>query len=54
MYERPNWSEKGFVVKKLKDTRPWIYVTEDSNGEEFRGTFYEEEIQNKYQSGPEL
>ena len=34
----PNWSEEGFVIKKIKDTLLW--TLEDLNGEEIVGTFY--------------
>ena len=30
----PNWSEKIFIVKKVKNTVPWTYVIYDLNGEE--------------------
>ena len=29
----PNWSEEVFVIKKVKNTVPWIYVINDLNGE---------------------
>ena len=35
----PNWSEKVFVIKKVKNTVPWTYVIRDLNGEEIAGTF---------------
>ena len=35
-----NWSEEDFVVSKIKNTVPWIYVINDLNGEEIIGTFY--------------
>ena len=41
----PNWSEEVFVIKKVKNTIPWIYVFNDLNGEEIIGTFYEKELQ---------
>ena len=28
-----NWSEEIFVIKKIKNTVPWIYVINDLNGE---------------------
>ena len=28
----PNWSEEVFVIKKVKNTVPWTYVINDSNG----------------------
>ena len=40
----PNWSEKVFIIKKVKNTVPWTYVINDLNGEEITGTFYEEEL----------
>ena len=44
----PDWSEETFVVKKVRNTVPWTYVTNDLNGEEIIETFYEKELQ-KYQ-----
>ena len=41
----PNWSEEAFVIKKVKNTVPWIYVINDLNGDETNGTFYEKELQ---------
>ena len=41
----PNWSEENFVINKIKTTVPWTYVTNDLNGEEIIGTFYENELQ---------
>ena len=41
----PNWSEEVFVIKKVKNTVPWTYVTNGLNGEEIMGTFYEKELQ---------
>ena len=41
----PNWSEEVFVIEKIKNTVPWIYVIDDLNGEEITGTFYEKELQ---------
>ena len=37
----PNWSEEVFVVSKIKNAIPWIYVIRDLNGEEITGSFYE-------------
>ena len=45
----PNWSEKVFVIKKVKNTVPWTYVISDLKGEEIVGTFYEKELQKKHQ-----
>ena len=41
----PNWSEKFFIVSKIKNTVPWIYV----NGEEIIEIFYEKELQKTNQ-----
>ena len=41
----PNWSEKDFVIEKVKNTTPWTYVINDPNGEEIIGIFYEKELQ---------
>ena len=35
----PNWSDEVFVIKKVKNTVPWIYVINDLNGHEIAGTF---------------
>ena len=40
----PNWSEEGFVIKKVKNTVPWTYVTNDVNDDEINGTIYEKEL----------
>ena len=45
----PNWSEEVFVVSKIKNTVPWIYVINDLNGEEITGKFYEKEQQKTNQ-----
>ena len=45
----PTWSEKVFVVSKIRYTVPWKYVINDLNGEEITGTFYEEELQKTNQ-----
>ena len=44
-----NWSEEVFIIKKVKNTVPWIYVINDLNREEIIGTFYEKELQNSNQ-----
>ena len=41
----PNGSEEVFLIKKVKNTVPWIYVINDFNGEEIVGMFYENELQ---------
>ena len=35
----PNLSEEVFVNSKIKNTVPWTYVINDSNGEKIIGTF---------------
>ena len=35
----PNWSEEVFVVSRIKNTVPWIYVISDLNGELITGGF---------------
>ena len=39
------YTEETFVVKKVKNTFPWIYVINDLNGKELIGTFNEKELQ---------
>ena len=41
----PNWSEKIFIAKKIKNTVPWTYAINDLNGEEVVGRFYKKELQ---------
>ena len=36
--------EEVFVISKIKNTVPWIYVINDLNSEEIIGTFYEKRI----------
>ena len=45
----PNWSEKVFIIKKVKNTIPWTYVINDLNGEEIIGTFHEKKLQKANQ-----
>ena len=45
-----NWSEKVFVVSKIKDAVPWTYVISDFNGGKIAGTFYEKELQKTNQN----
>ena len=44
-----NWSEEVFVVSKIKNTAPWIYVVSDLNVKEITGSFYEKELQKTSQ-----
>ena len=39
-----DWSEKTFMIKKVKNTVPWTYVINDLKGEEIIGTFCEKEL----------
>ena len=41
----PNWSEKIFVIKNIKNTIAWTYVINDLYSEEIIGTFYKKELQ---------
>ena len=45
----PNWSEEVFIIKKVKNTVPWIYIINELNSEEITGSFYEKELQNTNQ-----
>ena len=40
----PNWSKEVFVVNKVQNTVPWTYLIHDLNGEEMKGSFYEQEL----------
>ena len=44
-----NWSEEVFVISRIKNTVPWIFVINDLNGEEIIETFYEKELQKTNQ-----
>ena len=44
-----NWSEKDFVISKMKNTVSWIYVINDLNGEKITRTFYEKKLQKTNQ-----
>ena len=41
----PNWSEEVFVIKEIKNTVAYTYITIDLSGEQIIGTFYEKELQ---------
>ena len=45
----PSWSEEVFVIKKVKNTVPYLYVINYLNGDEIIGTFYEKELQKTNQ-----
>ena len=40
----PNWSSEVFVVSKIKNTVPWIYIINDLKDKEIIGTFYGKSI----------
>jgi Integrase core domain len=42
---RPNWSYEVFKVKKIIKRNPIVYIIEDLEGEEVKGTWYSEELQ---------
>ena len=44
-----NWSEKMFVVSKIKNTVLQTYVISDLNREKLAGSFYEKEMQKTSQ-----
>ena len=44
-----NWSEEVFVIKKVKNTVPLIYVINDVNDNEIIGIFYEKKLQKTNQ-----
>ena len=37
------------MIKKVKNTVPWTYVTNDLNSDEIIATFYEKELQKTTQ-----
>ena len=41
----PNWSEKVFVIKKIKNTVVWTYVISNLNDKEIARKFCEKELQ---------
>ena len=45
----PNWSNKVFVMSKIKNTVPWTHVINDLNGEETIGSSSEKELRKTYQ-----
>ena len=42
----PSWTEEMFTVSRINKTTPITYVLKDYSGEELKGSFYEEELQN--------
>ena len=45
----PNWSEKGFMIKKVKNNVLWTYVINEITREEIVVTFYQKELQKANQ-----
>ena len=45
----PNWTEEVFTISKVKQTRPVTYTIIDTDGEEIKGSFYEQELQKTNQ-----
>ena len=41
----PNWREELFIIKEVKPTIPVTYSIVDLNGENIKGTFYQQELQ---------
>lgn len=42
----PSWTEELFTVSRVQKTTPMTYILKDDHGEELKGSFYHEEIQN--------
>jgi hypothetical protein len=45
----PRWTEELFTVSAIQYTDPITYKIKDLNGEEIKGTFYEQEMQKSSQ-----
>ena len=43
-------NRKAFVIKKVKDTTPWVYAIEDLNGKEIVQAFHEQKLKKAHQS----
>ena len=41
----PNWSEDHFLVQSDKTTPRWVFKLSDKGGEELKGSWYPEEVQ---------
>ena len=50
----PNWSEEIFIVKKIKSTAPWTYITNDLHGEEIVGSFMKKNCKRLIKKNLEL
>ena len=46
----PNHSEQVFVISKVKNTKPWIYVISNLNVKKIVETFYKKELQKTNQT----
>ena len=46
----PNWTEEVFVISEIQPPDPITYKIKDFNGEEIKGTFYGEELQETDQT----
>ena len=46
----PNWLEKVFIIKEVKNTVPWTYLISDHNGQGIFEAFYEKEMQTTNQT----
>ena len=49
-----NRCEKVFVIKKVINPAPWVYVINNINGEEIVGKFYKKRIAKKKKNQKEL
>jgi hypothetical protein len=45
----PRWTEELFTVPAIQYTDPTTYKVKDLNGEEIKGTFYEQKMQKSTQ-----
>ena len=45
----PRWTEEVFTVSEVHYTEPITYKLKDFNGEEIKGSFYEQELQKTTQ-----
>ena len=48
-FQKANWSEEIFVIKKFKNTVSWTHVIRDLKGKEIVGMFYKKELQKTNQ-----
>ena len=47
----PGWTREIFLVRRRENTHPYVYRLQDLNGENIRGTFYEQEMQEVHDTG---